>query len=351
MRDLVGVERSCCPECVSRYSSASGRPLHWTDYGKSCFEFKLANSSSLTRKSTASSALLSTTDEPVSLSTIEEQDFLCSTPPSSSISTSTSAGFGPAAFCLSGPAEAGVCQCGCPAAAHTPTSFTESESQAIDSLRPVFRDIAPLPIAVELAISTSRKLAEERGGPGAARNDEFVYGEILENTFLPFLNSLFREFGATETADSGIFYDLGCGAGKAALLAACSEWQFQKSIGVELLSELLQLGVSIRDIVRDNLMVRSEMEKVSFECEDLHSFRPGADARVIYVAATMFGPDLLRSIRRNLEGISDEALIVTIKNRLPDVEVLKVVELICSWGVSKAYVCKLAVLSDDGGAG
>ena len=91
--------------------------------------------------------------------------------------------------------------------------------------------------------------------------DSLVYGEIDLKGFCHLLQSLPIKPG-------GKFYDLGGGSGRAVFAARFQE-DFDECIGLELLSNLHQLAVSVQSLYK--FLYRSELKHrdVSFRCTDL----------------------------------------------------------------------------------
>ncbi|CAD7924332.1 unnamed protein product [Amoebophrya sp. A120] len=349
MRDGDGQERGCCPGCIKKYAFRPG--LDWRDLSKSCMEFRpvAASAAGSSGKGSSSSGTSTRGPRPASSScgsaggsssdtngttTKEKEDdtvVLCTT-------TTAAEEVDNSNLCS---------HCGCDASEHEFVVLSERESVLFSQLRPVFRQREfSVTSGVQLAVSASHKLARELGEP--ERHQQFTYGEILENTFLPLINRLWTEFRPVNNRRSfgGTFYDLGCGLGKAALLAACSDWGFESAVGVELLPDLLDKAENLKTaVLRDQACaaVRPRLETVSFEKADLNEYVVPADARVVFVAATMFKSDLLLNIRKNLRQVDPvNTLIITLQHVLKDVVVREEVKIACTWGMTKAVVCQLA---------
>ncbi|CAD7947286.1 unnamed protein product [Amoebophrya sp. A25] len=137
-----------------------------------------------------------------------------------------------------------------------------------------------------------------------------------------------------ENCYSGSFVDLGCGTGKACFLATLCQWQFRKCIGVELLPGLHELA--------QRLSKKMRLPNVEFQLGDVRDCVVPPDTKLVYVASTVFGPELLYDLRHKvLNRLPPSCLIVTLKNKLPDVEFLEETEILVSWGYSPAYVCRI----------
>lgn len=155
-------------------------------------------------------------------------------------------------------------------------------------------------------------------------------------TFSPLLENLYNK--GRPLSRHGSFYDLGCGTGKATLLAALSKWAFEESVGVELLPGLYHLAKCLEKTVG----LPSNLTR--FEMEDISKVIIPENCKMIYIAATVFGPELLKKIRyQTLRRVQPGCIVITLKNKLPEVEVLEETELLVSWGISKCYVCRIPI--------
>ncbi|CAD7961001.1 unnamed protein product [Amoebophrya sp. A25] len=94
--------------------------------------------------------------------------------------------------------------------------------------------------------------------------------------------------------------------------------------------------------------VKHRLATTEFELleEDLNTYEVPGDARVVFIAATMFKAPLLANIRRNLSKYVDPktCLIITLQLKLDNVKIIEEVPIACSWGITKAIICTL----DDG---
>jgi len=108
---------------------------------------------------------------------------------------------------------------------------------------------------------------------------EFTYGEIEFPHFISLLNFASVKPGA-------VFWDLGCGTGKAMMCAAFSECKFSKICGVELLDGLYSLCA--KSIERFQSMVGPNN---SFEFKLVHGDMTEidwSDADLIYTSSICF---------------------------------------------------------------
>ena len=88
-----------------------------------------------------------------------------------------------------------------------------------------------------------------------------TYGEVVCASFLQILCYVATSKTCSDAVTDGnnrIFYDLGCGTGRAVFCAALSPHQFQKVIGIELIPELLESAVKVQNCL---------LEAVSSSCK------------------------------------------------------------------------------------
>jgi trans-aconitate methyltransferase len=94
-----------------------------------------------------------------------------------------------------------------------------------------------------------------------------TYGEVVCASFLQILGYVATLKTCSDAVTEGnnrIFYDLGCGTGRAVICAALSPHQFQKVIGIELIPELLESAAKVNICLQD---------AVTSSCKDMS---PGA---------------------------------------------------------------------------
>jgi hypothetical protein len=81
-----------------------------------------------------------------------------------------------------------------------------------------------------------------------------TYGEVVCASFLQILGYVATSKTYSDAVTDGnnrIFYDLGCGTGRAVICAALSPHQFQKVIGIELIPELLESATKVYSCLQD----------------------------------------------------------------------------------------------------
>lgn len=93
-----------------------------------------------------------------------------------------------------------------------------------------------------------------------------TYGEVVCASFLQILSYVATSktrIDAVTDGNNRIFYDLGCGTGRAVICAALSPHQFQKVIGIELIPELLESAGNVKNCLQD--AVTSSLTDISQE--------------------------------------------------------------------------------------
>ena len=130
--------------------------------------------------------------------------------------------------------------------------------------------------------------------------DDFIYGEIEFASFVGVLEKLSLQSG-------GIFYDLGCGAGKA-VLAAALNFDLSKSVGIELLpglcevaNEKIQQAILILQSVKNELtdLYLKRLASIQIINADLHQCDI-AEADIVFINATCFGYTNWEKIKEKL---------------------------------------------------
>ena len=230
----------------------------------------------------------------------------------------------------------GVCgNCGCAATEHEVTPIDAEEGRILDVARRLFH-----PFDLRLCIKQSYKdtvcLGLERDG--------FTYGEVGLLSFLRLLDhvKLIREKeSGPEAGSTGVFYDLGCGVGKALVLAAL-KGGFDRCIGVELLPGLAAAArVLSEHLCRESMevapveIIEGDMEKVPLENASL----------VLLNAGSWQEPSLSRLRSKLSQVLPDGCVVMTIRYPLAKAGIgsLELVEdlwLPMSWGEARVYLAQ-----------
>ncbi len=181
-------------------------------------------------------------------------------------------------------------------------------------------------------------ISQQERGSKKLNGSEFTYGEIELVHFLPLLKFASKK-------DGGVFWDLGCGTGKALVAAALSEVGFNKICGVEYLEGLHQTTLTSLqkyetvgakagiDPKRCDpglfRVVKGDMREVDW-----------SDADVIYASSICFPEELVRSLAENGKKLRKGTRIITLKNWADEgvYRVLHYLKVKMTWGKNGVYI-------------
>ena len=160
---------------------------------------------------------------------------------------------------------------------------------------------------------------------------EYVYGEI---EFLPFVALL----SLANPNPNTVFYDLGCGTGKAVLSCALV-YPVKKSIGVELLPDLFLSATNQAKRLAEINHYAEHAKKIEFILGDFLEVNLN-DATLIFINSTaLFGPTWEKLCSRLSTLPHLDTVITTSKALLSsDFSLIKSTKVQMSWGVVFAYI-------------
>jgi len=169
------------------------------------------------------------------------------------------------------------------------------------------------------------------------QGSEFTYGEVEFVHFIPLLN-----FACAGMKPGGVFWDLGCGAGKAILAAALCDMNFSKISGVELLDGLhsacLKAIGQYCEVSKQNKIdpkesrfniIKGDMRKIDW-----------SDADVIYTSSICFPEDLIKDMVEIGKKLKPGTRIITLKN-WGESEIYKTLNYFkvkMTWGKNGVYI-------------
>ena len=130
---------------------------------------------------------------------------------------------------------------------------------------------------------------------------QFTYGEIELVHFIALLKT-------ATTKPGGIFWDLGCGAGKALIAAALSYNKFSKVCGVELLDGLYEAAEkSVQNYTKTMNDKGMKVDPGMFKVvkDDMLTI-DWADADVIYTSSICFPDELIKGLTEKGKALNNE---------------------------------------------
>ena len=166
---------------------------------------------------------------------------------------------------------------------------------------------------------------------------EYVYGEIELLSFMALLSLIKPDHNT-------VFYDLGCGSGKA-VFACALVYDVKKSCGIELFAELYELAIQQKD--RLMLLVSDDNNKIyakkaSTVCFINDNFLQADfnDATLIFINATGFFGATWEALNLLLSSIKSCQIVITTSKKLtiPVFKVMKITIMEMSWGLVKVYI-------------
>lgn len=139
-------------------------------------------------------------------------------------------------------------------------------------------------------------------------DDSLVYGEIDLAGFCTLLQDL---FASSTAATKGIFYDLGSGSGRAVFCARLLG-DYSHCIGIELLSNLHQLAMSVQSLYKFVSRHKLQHTSVTFVCSDLLDY-DWSDGTLVYVPNLLFDKAMMKKIAEKATKLQQGAFLVSLK--------------------------------------
>lgn len=167
------------------------------------------------------------------------------------------------------------------------------------------------------------------------QDDAFVYGEIIFESFVLILQRVEPQAGE-------VFYDLGCGTGKA-LVVASLLFDFNKVIGVEILSGLH--AVCKKQLIRLNHLTAKTPMFSDYQCnikvinDDILK-TDFSDGGVVFINATAFFGVLWEKMVTQLCQLKPGARVIVTSKDLPvsDFELIDDRRRLMSWGMATVRI-------------
>lgn len=163
-------------------------------------------------------------------------------------------------------------------------------------------------------VSVMTTSLECRKKHGLSEDKSFVYGD----SHLP---SLYEIFNEVKPKLGEVFYDFGSGGGRVVFLAALG-FPFAKSIGIELLDDLVTLSQKKLELLKKELTSLADFDPIKLgeikfiqaDCSTVDV----RDANVIYIASTCFDNVLMDKLAISLEKqLVPGVRVITFTKSLP----------------------------------
>ena len=165
----------------------------------------------------------------------------------------------------------------------------------------------------------------------AKKYNDFVYGEI---EFIPFISMLMK----VNPTNQDVFYDLGCGSGKAVLSAALC-FNLKKACGVELLSELYGLAQTQMKKARQSVTDLKRLSSLELYYDNIlnHDF---IEASIVYVNATCFSGQLWGDLCDKMIRLNSGSRIIVSGKQIQheNFKVISSSNELMSWGLSSVTI-------------
>lgn len=167
------------------------------------------------------------------------------------------------------------------------------------------------------------------------KGDEYTYGEVV----VPSLAEILK---ITQPQPKEIFYDLGCGAGKAVFSAALC-YPFLRVKGIELLPPLYEVCITLKKrfnqlVSKDSVFTKNRYH-IEFLQEDLleADFSKGT---IFFLNATCFRDKDWKNLQKKLSKLSVGTRLIIVTRQLEDdaFELIEAATYPMSWGPSSVHV-------------
>lgn len=169
--------------------------------------------------------------------------------------------------------------------------------------------------------------------------EEFTYGEIVPSTFAQLLTF-------TTPAEGEIFYDLGCGAGKAVFCASLC-FPNLSAKGVELLPPMYDFCTTLKNqfvrLVSENRFFKKNIPQVEFIQGDLLQV-DFSDGNIFFLNATCFRDDDWITLLKKLGSLPAGVRVIVVTRHLESdaFELIEHGTYSMSWGFSSVFVYRKA---------
>jgi hypothetical protein len=202
------------------------------------------------------------------------------------------------------------------------------------------KDLAPIEVRNSCEIFEEAFKGVEGGSISHAERykgnlvgSEFTYGEIDFLHFLPLMKIYAKKTG-------GVFWDLGCGTGKAMMAASLCDLNFEKVCGVELLDGLYDSALkTITKYLETESGKKRKSNYFNLVKGDM-KLVDWTDADMIYTSSICFPEELIQALTEKGKMLKKGTIIISLKN-WKDSSVFKVLEYLqvkMTWGKTGVYI-------------
>lgn len=160
---------------------------------------------------------------------------------------------------------------------------------------------------------------------------EYTYGEI---EFIPFIALL----SLINPDENTVFYDLGCGVGKA-VLACAMVYPVKQSIGIELFPELYQCACQQAQLLAEQIDYANKAKNIHFMLSDFLTANL-EEATLIFINATAFMGTTWEKLCQKIHELAQvDIIITTSKPLISELFIPKIhTNVQMSWGSVSAYI-------------
>ncbi len=165
-------------------------------------------------------------------------------------------------------------------------------------------------------------------------DSSLTYGEVTPEAVETMLSQVTAK-------DGEVFYDLGCGTGKAVIFAAFLH-NFARCVGIDLVWDLWQAADQVRARYETEIQPLFPAERQGQQISFINGNfleQDISDADIVFTHCTCFGEDLMQGITAKVEQLKPGARVITVTKSLlsPVYESLGSLPYRMAWGESTLH--------------
>lgn len=194
------------------------------------------------------------------------------------------------------------------------------------------------------SVERGRRVSQQERNENKMSDECFAYGELNFEIFATMYEKVTRAFGQ---ADSGMFFDLGCGCGQLVYTAAMlGDTKFAKCGGIEMIGALLDRGV--KRMARWENVAKKHFPPGTRKCqliwlnEDLYKATVWYDASFLFIHWTSFSNEQIESLSDLLKATKEGTHVITVTHPIAhigeDFELMVKDSCVTSWGEADFFV-------------